>query len=45
MYDFDLDALCGTAARFGPTVAEIAQPLDQLPEQPNKALLANVPAA
>jgi predicted TIM-barrel fold metal-dependent hydrolase len=39
VYDFDLDALSRDAARFGPTVGEIAQPLEQLPENPNMALL------
>ena len=40
VYGFDLDALAPLAERFGPTVAEIAQPLEQLPENPNRALLA-----
>lgn len=31
VYDFDLDALAPLAAQFGPTVAEIAVPLDQIP--------------
>jgi len=30
-YGFDLDALAPIAARVGPTVAEIATPLDELP--------------
>jgi predicted TIM-barrel fold metal-dependent hydrolase len=45
MYGFDLDALAGPAARFGPTVAEVSEPLTELPDQPNEALLANAPAA
>lgn len=39
LYDFDLDALAPLAAEWGPTVDEIATPLDQLPEHPNSALL------
>ena len=39
LYGFDLDALSGLAAQFGPTVEEIATPLDRLPEHPNEALL------
>jgi hypothetical protein len=38
VYGFDLEALRPAAARFGPTVAEIAQPLGELPEHPNEAL-------
>ena len=38
-YGFDLDALAPIAAKVGPTVAEIAQPLEALPEKPNEALL------
>jgi hypothetical protein len=30
------------AAQFGPTVSEIATPLDGLPENPNSALLGGV---
>ena len=47
LYDFDLAALQPLADKFGPTVEEIAQPLDQLPDNANEALLraANVPAA
>jgi hypothetical protein len=41
VYDFDLAALAGPAARIGPSVAEVAQPLTELPEHPNEALLAN----
>jgi predicted TIM-barrel fold metal-dependent hydrolase len=39
IYGFDLEALRPAADKFGPTVAEIAQPLTQLPENPNQALL------
>jgi predicted TIM-barrel fold metal-dependent hydrolase len=31
VYDFDLDALAPLAARVGPTVAEIAEPLESVP--------------
>ena len=39
LYDFDLDALAPLAQKVGPTVGEIAQPLRELPENPNSALL------
>ena len=39
LYDFDLDKLAPLAAQYGPTVEEIATPLDKLPEHPNSALL------
>jgi predicted TIM-barrel fold metal-dependent hydrolase len=39
LYDFDLDALAPLAAKVGPTVAELAEPLRELPDQPNEALL------
>ncbi|HEY8545092.1 MAG TPA: amidohydrolase family protein [Acidimicrobiales bacterium] len=42
LYGFDLDALAPLAAQHGPTVREIATPLDNLPEHPNEALLASV---
>ena len=45
MYGFDLEALAGPASRLGPTVAEVSQPLAELPENPNEALLANAIAA
>ena len=38
LYGFDLDALRPAADRFGPTVAEIAEPLTDLPDHPNEAL-------
>jgi predicted TIM-barrel fold metal-dependent hydrolase len=37
-YDFDLAALQPLADQYGPTVAEIAVPLTELPENPNQAL-------
>jgi predicted TIM-barrel fold metal-dependent hydrolase len=33
LYDFDLDALRPLADQFGPTVGEIATPLDEVPEK------------
>ena len=39
LYDFDLDKLAPLAAQYGPAVAEIAQPLDVLPNAPDAALL------
>jgi predicted TIM-barrel fold metal-dependent hydrolase len=45
MYGFDLEALAGPASRLGPTVSEVSQPLTELPEHPNEALLNNAPAA
>jgi hypothetical protein len=38
VYDFDLDALRPAAEQFGPTVAEIAEPLVELPAEANEAL-------
>jgi predicted TIM-barrel fold metal-dependent hydrolase len=38
VYGFDLDALAPLAAKAGPTVEEIATPLDRLPDNPNEAL-------
>jgi predicted TIM-barrel fold metal-dependent hydrolase len=45
LYDFSLDALAPLAAEFGPTVGEIARPLDALPEHPNEALMKAVGGA
>jgi predicted TIM-barrel fold metal-dependent hydrolase len=42
LYGFDLAALAPAAAQHGPTVAEIATPLDAMPAEPNEALLASV---
>jgi predicted TIM-barrel fold metal-dependent hydrolase len=39
VYGFDLDRLAPLAAKAGPTVEEIATPLDRLPDNPNEALL------
>ena len=39
LYGFDLDALAPLAEKVGPTVGEMATPLDRLPDQPNEALL------
>jgi predicted TIM-barrel fold metal-dependent hydrolase len=39
LYGFDLKALEPLAQKYGPTVDEIAQPLTELPENPNEALL------
>ena len=39
LYDFDLAQLAPLAAQYGPTVDEISRPLDQLPDEPNEALL------
>jgi predicted TIM-barrel fold metal-dependent hydrolase len=39
VYGFDLDALAPLAATAGPTVEELATPLDRLPDNPNEALL------
>jgi predicted TIM-barrel fold metal-dependent hydrolase len=42
IYGFDLDALAPAAAELGPTVAEVSEPLAELPPEPNEALLMNV---
>jgi hypothetical protein len=39
LYGFDLDKLRPLADRVGPLVSEVAKPLDQLPAEPNQALL------
>ena len=33
LYDFDLDALAPLAAEFGPSVDEIAEPIDAVPDK------------
>lgn len=38
VYGFDLDSLRSDADQFGPTVAELSEPLAQLPEGANEAL-------
>lgn len=45
LYGFDVEALKPSGDRIGPTVAEIAQPLDELPEDANEALLRNAKAS
>jgi hypothetical protein len=44
LYDFDLDKLAPIAATVGPTVAELSEPLTELPAEPNAALLKSVPS-
>jgi len=39
LYDFDLAALAPLAKEYGPSVEEIATPLDHLPDNPNEALI------
>lgn len=39
LYGFDLDFLDTLGAQHGPTVAELAEPLTELPDEPNMALL------
>ena len=38
LYDFDLTALAPRAEQFGPTVAEMREPLLELPENPSQGL-------
>jgi amidohydrolase family protein len=45
LYGFDLDRLAPYAEQYGPTVAELAQPLVELPDEPNEALLKGVASA
>jgi hypothetical protein len=45
LYDFDLRALEPLAEKVGPTVEELARPLEQLPDNPNEALLKAVTGA
>ena len=42
LYQFDLAKLAPLAATFGPTVEELDEPLDRLPENPNEALRKSV---
>jgi predicted TIM-barrel fold metal-dependent hydrolase len=42
LYGFDLDALAPLAAELGPTVAELEEPLTELPPDPNQALVRGV---
>jgi hypothetical protein len=39
LYGFDLAKLKPLADQYGPTVGEVAQPLTELPENPNEALV------
>ncbi len=43
LYGFDLDALAPLAAQYGPTVEELAIPLEELPPDANMALLRAAP--
>ena len=45
LYGFDLDMLASLAAEHGPTVDEIATPLDVVPDNPNEALLGSLASA
>ncbi|MDZ7678524.1 MAG: amidohydrolase family protein [Acidimicrobiales bacterium] len=45
LYGFDLEALAPYTAAVGPSVSELAEPLTELPENPNDALLKGVTAA
>jgi predicted TIM-barrel fold metal-dependent hydrolase len=42
LYDFDLEALAPLAAKVGPTVAEIAQPIDAIPDKHLERLSADM---
>ena len=44
LYDFDLDALAPLAAKIGPTVEEIAQPLDAVPNKQLERLSGDMDA-
>jgi hypothetical protein len=43
LYGFDLPALAPMAAKYGPSVQDLALPLDQLPDGANDALLKALP--
>ena len=45
LYGFDLDKLAPFTTAIGPTVAELAEPLTELPENPNDALMKGVTGA
>jgi predicted TIM-barrel fold metal-dependent hydrolase len=45
LYGFDLDRLAPYAEEHGPTVDELAEPLDRLPDNPNEALLKGAVSA
>ena len=40
LYDFDLDALAPLAAKIGPTVAEIATPIDDVPDEARSSAIS-----
>ena len=42
LYGFDLAALKPYGDKVGPTVAELATPLTEMPENPNEALIKSV---
>ena len=42
LYGFDLDALAPLAAKVGPTVAEVATPIDDVPEKDLERLSADM---
>ncbi|CAN5697690.1 hypothetical protein BH10ACT3_BH10ACT3_24210 [soil metagenome] len=44
MYDFDLDALAPLAARIGPRVAEVAEPIDEIPNKSLERISADMDA-
>jgi predicted TIM-barrel fold metal-dependent hydrolase len=44
LYDFDLDALAPLAAQVGPTVEEIATPIDEVPEKELQRLSGDMDA-
>jgi hypothetical protein len=44
LYGFDMEALRPDADKYGPTVAEIATPLTELPDGANEALLRSAKA-
>jgi hypothetical protein len=43
LYGFDLEALAPIATAIGPTVAEVAQPLTEVPELPGVAFAPEDP--
>jgi predicted TIM-barrel fold metal-dependent hydrolase len=45
LYGFDLDALAPYGEQYGPTVEELTEPLDRLPDNPNEALLKGAVSA
>ena len=45
MYDFDLEALAPLAARIGPTVDEVATPIDEVPDKSLERLSGDMDAS